>query len=438
MTRRYVMEFERPLVELEDKLAELRKLDLADNPELVAEVDELAAQIERCGRDLRRLSAVGEGAGQPSSRPPQDAGLPRRALHDVIELHGDRTYGDDEAILAALATIEGRRKVAVLGHRKGKNTRENIARNFGMVHPEGFRKAMRVMRLPTSFGLPLVTFVDTPGRIRASRPRSAARHGRSPSRSRCSQGFGARRGVGIGEGGSGGALAIGFGDRSSCSRTPTTRSSAPRRARRSCTRTPARRPTVAGCLAMTAEDLIDLGIADEIVPEPLRRGAHAAGRSLRRGARRVVAALDASFRRVRPASLRRATSGCAPSASSGRTRVSTTRDLHGDDRRCWAWHDQSYQASVGMLFSGGPAPAANAVISAAALSFINSGISGLRIPRWLREPRAVLDPDRPLVEGRALPVPARNDVSQIRNRKDIVLRTSRANPGKDIARRSTI
>ena len=163
MARRHIMDFERPLFELEDTLAELRRIDVADNPELTAEIETLAAQIEvlheQTYRHLEPWDRV--QISRHPLRPKTDAYV-SALFDDVVEVHGDRAFGDDEAIFAGLATLGGR-KVAVLGHRKGSDTKSNVRRNFGSPHPEGYRKAMRVMRLADKFGLPIVTFLDTAG-----------------------------------------------------------------------------------------------------------------------------------------------------------------------------------------------------------------------------------------------------------------------------------
>ena len=276
MTRRYVMEFERPLVELEEKLEELRRLDLAAHLDLASEVDQLTQEVDRLREATYRSLSPWEKV-QVSRHPdrPKTQDYLAALFTDVVELHGDRVYGDDEAIVAALATIEGRR-VAVLGHRKGKNTRENIARNFGMVHPEGFRKAMRVMRLAQKFGLPLVTFIDTPGAFPGI---EAEERGQAWAIAESLSLLSGLRvpvvAVGIGEGGSGGALAIGFGDRLIMLENAYYSVISPEACASILHKDASKAAEVAGCLAMTAEDLIGLGIADEILPEPLG-GAHRA------------------------------------------------------------------------------------------------------------------------------------------------------------------
>lgn len=274
MKRRHVMEFERPLVELEAKLEELRRLDLTGNPELAAEVDSLAEELEALRESTyAELSAwervqISRHPDRPKAQDYLDA-----VFTDVVELHGDRTYGDDEAIVAALATIDGHR-VAVLGHRKGKNTRENIARNFGMVHPEGFRKAMRIMRLAEKFGLPLVTLIDTPGAFPGIEAEERGQAWAIAESLALLAGLGVPVvAVGIGEGGSGGALAIGFGDRLLMLENSYYSVISPEACASILHKDAGKASEVSGCLAMTATDLVGLGIVDEIIAEP-SGGAH--------------------------------------------------------------------------------------------------------------------------------------------------------------------
>jgi acetyl-CoA carboxylase carboxyl transferase subunit alpha len=176
-------------------------------------------------------------------------------------------------MFAGLATLGGRR-VAVLGHRKGKNTKENIARNFGMPNPEGFRKAMRVMKLADKFGLPIVSFLDTAGAYPGI---EAEERGQSWAIAECLATLAQVRApvvvVGIGEGGSGGALAIGFGDRLIMLENAYYSVISPEMCATILHKDAARASETAACLQFTADDLVRLGIADQIVPEP-KGGAH--------------------------------------------------------------------------------------------------------------------------------------------------------------------
>src|SRR5262245_13550292 len=155
------LEFERPLVEIEQRLTELRA---SPNPQ--AARDEIGKLEER----LRRLQHKVYGGLTPWQRAqvarhpkrPHTLDLYQLLLEDFVELHGDRMFGDDKAIVGGLARFEGE-PVVVIGHQKGRDTRENIARNFGMPHPEGYRKALRLMHLAAKFRTPVITFIDTPG-----------------------------------------------------------------------------------------------------------------------------------------------------------------------------------------------------------------------------------------------------------------------------------
>lgn len=272
---RYVMEFEREFVELEKKLADLRRMDLESHPDLFVEVSALAEELER----LRIVTyshltpwarvQIARHPGRPKTQDYVEA-----LFTDVVELFGDRLFADDAAIFTGFATFEGRRCV-VLGHRKGKNTKENIERNFGSPLPEGYRKAMRVMRLAAKANLPVITFLDTAG---AYPSLEAEERGQAWA---IAESLELLAGlpvpvvvVGIGEGGSGGALAIGFGDHLIMLENAYYSVSSPEACSSIVWKDAAHAADAAAALKMSAQDLVELGIADEIVPEPLS-GAHA-------------------------------------------------------------------------------------------------------------------------------------------------------------------
>ncbi len=272
--QRFVMEFERPLVELEAKLDELRKLDVAANSDLAEQIDDLASQIELLRIDTYRHLSPWDRV-QISRHPdrPKTQHYVEALFTDVVELHGDRHFGDDEAILAALATL-GERRVMVLGHRKGTDTKENIRRNFGSPHPEGFRKAMRALDLAEKFGLPVVSFLDTAG---ASPGIEDEERGQAWAIAESLAKLSALRVpvvvVGIGEGGSGGALAIGFGDRLLMLENAYYSVISPEMCAQILYRDASQAESASACLRMTATDLVGLGIVDEVLPEPVG-GAH--------------------------------------------------------------------------------------------------------------------------------------------------------------------
>jgi acetyl-CoA carboxylase carboxyl transferase subunit alpha len=274
MARRFVMEFERPVEELEEKLASLKRAHVSEQPELAAEIVALEEEIGRLHETLYTVLTPWERVqiSRHPERPKTDDYL-ENVFTDVVELHGDRLFGDDEAMFAGFATLDGRR-VAVLGHRKGKNTAENVRRNFGSPHPEGFRKAERLMHLADRFGLPIVSLLDTAGAYPGI---EAEDRGQALAIAECLAALSRVRVpvvvVGIGEGGSGGALAIGFGDRLIMLENAYYSVISPEMCATILHKDARRASETSACLQLTAEDLKRLGLADEIVPEPLG-GAH--------------------------------------------------------------------------------------------------------------------------------------------------------------------
>lgn len=290
---RFTMEFERPLVELEEKLAELRRLDLSGNPELLAEIEALSADIERL-RATTYENLTPWARVQISRHPlrPKTQDYIETLFSDVIELHGDRAFGDDGAIFAGLGRMADH-KVVILGHRKGKTTKENISRNFGSASPEGFRKAMRAMRLADRFGIPVVSFLDTAG---AYPGREAEARGQAFVIAESLVTLCAVKApvvvVGIGEGGSGGALAIGFGDRLIMLENAYYSVISPEACASILYKDAAHAEAAAVSLKITAQDLVGMGIADEIVGEPPGGAHNDPGSVIAATGQRITAALD--------------------------------------------------------------------------------------------------------------------------------------------------
>ena len=266
------LEFAKPLLELENRIAELR----ASSDPLAAR-DEIAALEER----LRRLQQRTYASLTPWQRT-QLARHPKRPhtldyfrllLEDFVELHGDRLYGDDKAIVGGLARFEGE-SVVVVGHQKGRDTRENLARNFGMPHPEGYRKALRLMKLAEKFSKPLFTFIDTPG---AYPGLGAEERGQAEAIARNLREMAGLRtpviAVVTGEGGSGGALAIGVADRVLMLEYAIYSVISPEGCAAILWGDAAKAAEAAELLRLTAPDLQRLGVIDGIVPEPVG-GAH--------------------------------------------------------------------------------------------------------------------------------------------------------------------
>ena len=266
------LEFERPLLELEIRIAELRAS--GDAP---AAHDEIGRLDER----LKRLQKKVYGSLTPWQRAqlarhpkrPHTLDLFRLLLEDFIELHGDRVFGDDKAIVGGLARFEGDPVVAI-GHQKGRDTRENIARNFGMPHPEGYRKALRLMELGAKFRKPIITFIDTPG---AYPGLGAEERGQGEAIARNLREM-AGLGTPIvcvvtGEGGSGGALAIGVANRVLMLEHAIYSVISPEGCAAILWGEATKAPEAAELMRITAPDLLKLGVIDGIVPEPTG-GAH--------------------------------------------------------------------------------------------------------------------------------------------------------------------
>lgn len=291
---RHVMEFERPLVELEDQLARLRQLDIASLPELAAEIEDLAQEVERLRASVYSSLTPWQRV-QVSRHPdrPKTTDYVDALFDDVVELRGDRAYADDEAILTALATLDGRR-VMVIGHRKGRTTKENVRRNFGSPHPEGFRKARRAMEIAGRFGLPVVTFLDTAGAYPGLEDEE---RGQAWAIAECLATLSDLPVpvvvVGIGEGGSGGALAIGFGDRLIMLENAYYSVISPEMCAVILFKDASRAEESADALKLTAQDLVALGIADEVVPEPVGGAHRDPAPVIAEVGVRVAAALDA-------------------------------------------------------------------------------------------------------------------------------------------------
>jgi acetyl-CoA carboxylase carboxyl transferase subunit alpha len=291
------MDFERELVDLEQKLVELTRIDVAEHPDLAAEVDELKREIERLHHETYTSLTPWQRvqiARHPERPKTQD--YLEACFDDVVELRGDRLYSDDRAMFTALATLSGRR-VVLIGHNKGRTAKENAARNSGSPHPEGYRKAMRAMELADKFALPIVTMLDTAG---AYPGLEAEERGQAWAIAECLAELSRVRVpvvvVGIGEGGSGGALAIGFGDRLIMLENSYYSVASPEGCASIVYKDAARAPEAADCLGLTAETLVELGIADEMIAEPLGGAHHDPAHMYEAVRERVGSALDALVR----------------------------------------------------------------------------------------------------------------------------------------------
>jgi acetyl-CoA carboxylase carboxyl transferase subunit alpha len=266
------LEFEKPILELETRIAELRA---SENE--AATRDEATKLEERLRRLQQRvygsLSAWQRAQIARHPKRPHALDLYKLLLDDFVELHGDRVFGDDLAIVGGLAVFEGE-PVVVVGHQKGRDTRENIARNFGMPNPEGYRKALRLMQLADKFSKPIVTFIDTPG---AYPGLGAEERGQAEAIARNLREMAALRtpvvAVVTGEGGSGGALAIGVANRVLMLEHAIYSVISPEGCAAILWGDGAKAPEAAQLMRITAPDLQKAGVIDAVIPEPLG-GAH--------------------------------------------------------------------------------------------------------------------------------------------------------------------
>lgn len=268
------LDFERPIHELEQRIAELEQLASQHGVDLSGEIgplkSRLSAMIDETFQNLTPWQRVAV-ARHPQRPVVSDfiAGM----LDDFYELHGDRAYGDDKAIVSGFARI-GRERFLLVGHRKGKSTKEKIACNFGSAQPEGYRKALAKMHVAERFNLPIVTLIDTPGAYPGI---GAEERGQAHAIAKNILEMAGIRVpiicIVIGEGGSGGALGIGVGDRVAMLEHAYYSVISPEGCAAILWKSADMKPQAAAALKLTSKDLLGLDIIDDIVPEP-PGGAH--------------------------------------------------------------------------------------------------------------------------------------------------------------------
>ena len=270
------LDFEKPLVELESAIDDLRKKNNAHDLKVTEQIADLERHCEQLLREIYQNLTPWQRV-QIARHPgrPYMLDYVRACCSEFIEVHGDRLFGDDRAIVGGFAKL-GRHRCVVLGHQKGRDTKERQLRNFGMANPEGYRKALRLMRLADRFRLPIVTFVDTPGAY----PGVGAeeRHISEAIAVNLREMFSLSvpvLSVIIGEGGSGGALGIAVADRVLMLENAYYSVISPEGCAAILWKDRAHSPQAAEALKLSAQDLLKLGIIDEIIPEPLG-GAHRA------------------------------------------------------------------------------------------------------------------------------------------------------------------
>lgn len=268
------LDFEKPIIDLERKIDELKGLNSHKNINISSEIKTLESKLSQIKIDIyENLSPWQRVQIARHPKRPYTLDYIEMIMTDFVEIHGDRHFSDDKAMICGLAKIDGE-GVAVIGHQKGRDTKENLERNFGCANPEGYRKAMRVMYMAAKFNIPVITFIDTPGAYPGI---GAEERGQAEAIA-----YNLREMADlktpivifvIGEGGSGGALGIGVGDRTHVLENSYYSVISPEGCAAILWKERSRSPDAALALKLTAKDLLEMKIIDGIVKEPLG-GAH--------------------------------------------------------------------------------------------------------------------------------------------------------------------
>ncbi|MDR7000877.1 acetyl-CoA carboxylase carboxyl transferase subunit alpha [Neobacillus niacini] len=268
------LEFERPIIELRKKISEIREFTKTADVDLSSEIEKLETRLEKLEKDIYENIKPWDRV-QIARHPNRPTTLDYIAeiFEGFFECHGDRTFSDDEAIVGGIAKFNGL-PVTIIGHQRGKDTKENIRRNFGMPHPEGYRKALRLMKQADKFKRPIICFIDTKG---AYPGKAAEERGQSEAIAKNLFEMAGLRVpvicIVIGEGGSGGALALGVGNRIYMLENSTYSVISPEGAAAILWKDSALAKQAAETMKITAPDLKGLGVIDDIIPE-IKGGAH--------------------------------------------------------------------------------------------------------------------------------------------------------------------
>lgn len=271
-----ILNFEKPIAELEEKIKALRAFDMDKQAELEPEIRKLELKLKKMSDDIYNNLNIWDRV-QIARHPnrPYTLDYIGMMMTDFMELHGDRQFADDYAIIGGFANL-GDERVLVLGHQKGRDTKDKIKRNFGCAHPEGYRKAMRLMKMAEKFNLPIIAFIDTPGAYPGI---GAEERGQAQAIAQNLQDMSRIKtpiiATVIGEGGSGGALGIGVADKVCILEHAYYSVISPEGCASILWRNAVKAPEAAKALKISGEDLIEFGIVDEIIPEP-QGGAHKA------------------------------------------------------------------------------------------------------------------------------------------------------------------
>ncbi len=269
MPRRYLLDFEKPLVELEKQIEQIRELARDSEVDVSQQLLQLETLATRRREEIfRSLTPAQKIQVARHPQRPSTLDFIQMFCDDWIELHGDRNGGDDMALIGGLGSVNNQ-PVLLLGHQKGRDTKENVVRNFGMAKPGGYRKALRLMQHADRFSLPILTFIDTPG---AYAGLSAEEQGQGEAIARnLREMFGFKVPIIatiIGEGGSGGALGIGVADRLLMFEHSVYTVASPEACASILWRDAAKASEAATALKITGKDLLELGVIDEVLSEP--------------------------------------------------------------------------------------------------------------------------------------------------------------------------
>ncbi|MGG1677680.1 acetyl-CoA carboxylase carboxyl transferase subunit alpha [Neobacillus sp. NRS-1170] len=289
------LEFERPVVELRKKISELKEFTKNADVDLSSEIKKLEGRLAKLEQDIyENIKPWDRVQIARLANRPTTLDYISFLFEDFFECHGDRTFADDEAIVGGIAKFKGL-PVTVIGHQRGKDTKENIRRNFGMPHPEGYRKALRLMKQADKFNRPIICFIDTKG---AYPGKAAEERGQSEAIARnlfemaglkvpviC---------IVIGEGGSGGALALGVGNRIYMLENSTYSVISPEGAAAILWKDASFAKNAAETMKITAPDLKELGVIDDIIPE-IKGGAH---KDVQKQAEEIDKVLNASLQQL--------------------------------------------------------------------------------------------------------------------------------------------
>jgi len=283
-----VWDFEKPILELERKIDELKKFSEEKKVDLSAEIISFEKKLKLLKKEVySHLTPWQKVQFARHPQRPTTLDYINLIMKDFVLIHGDRLFGDDKALISGFAKIDDI-KVTIIGHQKGKETKENILRNFGCAHPEGYRKAMRLMRLAERFSMPIVAFIDTPGAYPGV---GAEERGQAQAIAENIRDMFTVRTpiivVVIGEGGSGGALGIGIGDSVMIMEYAYYSVISPEGCAAILWKEASKREEAARVLKLTAQELLQLGVIDEIIPEP-EGGAHRNGEQAAQNLKKVL------------------------------------------------------------------------------------------------------------------------------------------------------